>query len=131
MNETITIIFDDKKMLTPSISAQPLTAVDFAPYGQVIEAISSDPGISANQGTAKRRNWLADLQNLRGTGAKPNMCVFRVQPAKELPFPIHLLERHRYSTQCFIPMSAGMEQRLRGYLVIVCLNGKSIMKSLF
>ena len=111
------------------ISAQLLSAAEFAPYGQVIEAAAATISgtVSANQGTAKRRNWLADLQNLRPDDreTRPNMCVFRVQPAKVLPFPIRLLERHPHSTQCFIPMSAGTEHRLRGYLVIVCLNGPS------
>jgi ureidoglycolate lyase len=95
------------------INSEPLSSDAFRPYGQVIEFIDSSASVSANQGlflmaklsgTAKRRNWLADLQNLR-PNAKPNMCVFRIKPIKKLPFEIKLLERHLHSTQAFIPMS--------------------------
>ncbi|KAI9358939.1 ureidoglycolate hydrolase-domain-containing protein [Zopfochytrium polystomum] len=37
--------------------------------------------------------------------AVPNVCVFRSVPVKSLPFPLRLLERHRYSTQMFVPMT--------------------------
>ena len=86
---------------------------------------------------APRRNWLGKLMNLRGGEGKPNMyvdsihiiienmrkqinkiyrCVFRCSP-RSMPFDVKLLERHEYSTQCFIPMNATR------YLVVVADGG--------
>lgn len=111
------------------ISSVPLTSDGFAPYGQVIEAHTNTKVVQANQGTANRFNWLARLQNLRPATAEPNMCVFRVLPTPLKPFRMKLLERHLFSTQAFIPMgTVDTQQRsqMRGYLVIVCLNGQGL-----
>lgn len=72
------------------VIVQPLTLTSFKPFGQVIEHI---PGGSkaANQGTAKRSNYLAALANDR-PDARANLCVFKVTP-QQLPFSIRLLEK--------------------------------------
>lgn len=106
----------------PTVNAQPLTSADFEPFGQVIQFENNAPTIQANQGTARRRNYLAQLWNGRPETALPNLCIFRVQPAAKLPFPVRLLERHPYSTQAFIPMATQPPNACR-YLVIVCLGG--------
>lgn len=93
---------------------RPLSAETFAAYGFVVDATRSST--TANQNTAKRFNYLAHLVNNRPQ-AKGNICVFRVQPAA-LPFSIKLLERHRFSTQLFSPMTTTPA----GYLVVVALN---------
>jgi ureidoglycolate lyase len=87
----------------------------YRPYGGVIAATGS--ARSANSGTARRFNHLAALENLR-PGAKPNLCVFRVQPAMANPIEVRMLERHRHSTQAFVPMAASR------YLVVVCGGGE-------
>jgi len=95
-----------------NIEAIPLTLEEYHSYGRVIE-VGSVKFDMANQGTAQRFNWLASLENLRPDKAKLNICVFKCQP-RNLPFDINLLEKHPYSTQMFVPMTA--EKR---YLVIV------------
>lgn len=95
----------------PTVRAEPLTPEAFAPFGQVISAGLGD-GVAANQGTAVRFNWAAELVNER-PGARANLAVFRSTP-KELPFQIRLLERHSGSSQLFVPMSCDR------FLVAVC-----------
>jgi len=105
-------------MTSTELKAAPLSIQDYKKYGDIIEIEdSSSEIVYANQGTASRRNFLANFQNLR-TNAKMNWCAFRCKPAS-LPFNIKLLERHPYSTQVFIPMTAER------YLVIVALGGDS------
>ncbi|HVY48302.1 MAG TPA: ureidoglycolate lyase, partial [Minicystis sp.] len=70
----------------------------------------------ANQGTARRFDRLAVLENLRAH-ATANVCVFRSTPWRERPIPVRLLEKHPGSTQLFVPMNA------RRYLVVVALGG--------
>ncbi|KAI8826952.1 ureidoglycolate hydrolase [Fimicolochytrium jonesii] len=112
-----------------SIKAAPLTREAFAPYGDVICSLPT-PADTANQGTAKRFNHIgrhvrktAQITNLRNKAnpAQPNLCVFRCAPTPVLPFPMKLLERHKFSSQFFVPMTPNQDGA-RGYLVIVCLN---------
>jgi ureidoglycolate lyase len=102
---------------TSSLTVEPrtLSCQEYKPYGTVIGAGGSLPFEPANMGTAKRFNFLADVDNLRAD-AKLNVCVFRVSPAK-LPLQIKLLEKHQFSTQIFLPMHANAS-----YLAIVCLG---------
>ena len=83
------------------LKAGPLSAEAFAPFGQVVSA-GLQPGSSANQGTAVRFDFCADLQSTR-PGARANLAVFR-SVARTLPYEVTLLERHPCSTQVFIPM---------------------------
>lgn len=124
-----------------TLMSKPLTAEEFLPYGQVIEAKSNDMAVSANQGTSRRHNHLANLSNLKRpqnitlenstdssnikcvehNDASANLCVFSATPTSTLPFPIKLLERHKFSSQMFVPMTKP-DWNARSYLVIVCLN---------
>jgi len=101
------------------IVAVPLTAEEYREYGNVIESRSPSSGSTlANQGTAIRTNWLCDFKNLRSK-AKMNVCTFRCTPPTNCErFDINLLERHQFSTQVFIPMTAANR-----YLVIVARGG--------
>ncbi|KAJ3181595.1 hypothetical protein HDU85_003537 [Gaertneriomyces sp. JEL0708] len=111
-----------------AIKADPLTREGFAPYGDVICALAPSSSASANQGTAQRFNHVARIANLRSdtNPAQPNLCVFRCVPTPSLPFQMKLLERHKYSSQFFVPMTLpqpGSEWNgEKAYLVIVCLN---------
>lgn len=102
-----------------TVTAEPLTPEAYAPYGDVVSADRSDvPARPANQGTAARRNHLAEVRSLR-PGATLNVCSFRCAPRLDWPMPLALLEKHPASTQVFIPMNA---QR---YLALVALGGES------
>lgn len=105
-----------KSNLNP-VCAEPLDNQMYQAYGAVVAAAAGTAAVSANMGTAKRFNQLGSLENLRLSGAAPNLCVFRSTPFQGTHFEVRLLERHLYSTQLFIPM--GCEKR---YLVVVCLG---------
>jgi ureidoglycolate lyase len=83
------------------VRAEPLTPEAFAPFGQVVWA-GAGPSRAANQGTAARCDWAAELVNTRPQ-ASPNLAVFRSTP-RAFPVEIRLLERHPCSTQCFLPL---------------------------
>jgi len=100
-----------------TIQAKPLNFEDYQNYGGVVSARDELKPFPVNQGTAQRFNHAATLENLRPGKAKPNLCVFRSDPVKNSPFEIHLLEKHPYSTQTFIPMAGS-----KRFLVIVCLG---------
>ncbi|KAL0093454.1 Allantoicase [Phycomyces blakesleeanus] len=106
----------------PMMIAQPLTREDFAPYGDVIQASSGIAVTSANQGTAEKYHQVGQVINefAKGRG-RSHLSVFHCRPITEIPFTVKLLERHPYSSQAFIPMTDG---RVRGYLVVVALNGE-------
>ncbi|MFI5361484.1 MAG: ureidoglycolate lyase [Elusimicrobiota bacterium] len=101
------------------ISAVPLGAEAYRDYGDVISARADKVPRSANMGTAKRFNSLAELVNLRPGKAEPNLCLFHCAAqisAPQTTFEIKLLEKHPLSTQTFIPMQAER------YLVVVALG---------
>jgi ureidoglycolate lyase len=87
--------------MTRELTAVPLSAEAFAPFGRVVTA-GLQPGSPANQGTAVRFDFCAELASTRPQ-ARPNLAVFRSVP-KSLPHEVLLLERHPCSTQVFIPM---------------------------
>jgi ureidoglycolate lyase len=101
------------------VRSEPLDAKAYRPYGDVIASSRDDVAPKpANQGTARRYDRLARLQNLR-QGAEANLCVFRSTPHQSSRFEVRLLERHPRSTQVFIPMACA-----KRYLVVVCLGEK-------
>lgn len=103
------------------IIIEKLSSAAFKPYGDVIDVPTgaAKGGHPANHGTAARYNHFTKLINDRRTSpeAKLNVCMFRSTPQK-IPFLIKLLERHKYSTQMFIPMT----DKPSGYLVACCKN---------
>ncbi|RKP06764.1 ureidoglycolate hydrolase, partial [Thamnocephalis sphaerospora] len=110
----------------------PLTPTGFAEYGQVVAFPDAHVDldattVAANQGTARRLNFAAMLSNLRpvssqvSPAARPNMVLFRCMPAETLPLRVRLLERHRWSTQAFMPLAST--PLATGYLVVVAQNG--------
>jgi ureidoglycolate lyase len=98
-------------MGTRLIHREPLTAEAYAPFGSVLAAGGVAPRV-ANQGRAKVWDHLAELVNLRGD-ARANVGVFRCAPETQRPVPLRVFERHRFSTQLFVPMRASR------YLVVV------------
>lgn len=118
------------------VLAAPLSAPGFAPFGDVISA-GLRSGTSANQGTAVRFDWSAQLENRRGDGARPNLAVFRSLP-QPLPFTVKLLERHPHSTQVFLPLVCSRflvcvapslpngEPHVQGLRAFICGPGQGI-----
>ncbi len=98
------------------ITARPLTAREYAPFGDVVSAERDDVASKdANQGTAARRDHLVDMMNAR-PHARLNVASFRCAHHTEWPRALKLLERHPHSTQLFVPMNA------KRYLVVVALG---------
>ncbi|KAJ2130743.1 Allantoicase [Coemansia sp. RSA 678] len=123
------------------ITIEPLTIESFKPYGDVIQLEGNKNVIIANQGTAKRVNHVAKLENLRSgpspalQSAKPNMCIFSSAPRPTTGglFQVKLLERHPYSSQVFMPIhEQGVKTSpdLPSYLVIVAENGSDDLPDL-
>jgi ureidoglycolate lyase len=90
-----------------TLRTEPLTPDAFAPYGFVISGDRGDVvGKSANQGTAKRFDWLGPIENLRPAAARLNLCLFRCSPFTSWPLPVRILEKHPFTTQVIVPMNA-------------------------
>jgi ureidoglycolate lyase len=90
-----------------TIPTEPLTKEAFAPYGFVISGDRDDVvGKPANQGTAKRFDWLGEVENLRPDASRFNLCLFRCSPRKDWPLTVQILEKHPFTTQIIVPMNA-------------------------
>jgi ureidoglycolate lyase len=99
------------------LSATPITAASYRPYGDLLSADREDvEAREANQGTAARKNHQIALVHDRPS-ARANVSSFRCSPRTEWPMPLLLLEKHPHSTQTFVPMNA------KGYLVVVSGGG--------
>ncbi len=100
--------------MNKTIAAQALTAEDFAPFGDVIEAAGD--AVAINQGQTRRFDDLAELQ-LTGKGGKAALSIFRTRPLA-LPLLLRQMECHHLGSQAFVPLSA------KPWLVIVAPRGK-------
>ncbi|GAB2714128.1 ureidoglycolate lyase [Halomonas garicola] len=97
--------------------AEPLTAEAFAPFGDVIDARTSD-SFPINSGLTQRHHDLARVETL-GDNAHTVVSIFVSQPITtplELPF----LERHPKGSQAFMPLH---EER---FIVVVAPAGETI-----
>lgn len=79
----------------------PLTATDFAPFGDVLEA-SGDFRV-INGGWCHRHHDRAQLAF--GTDGKAGISVFQAKP-RQFPYDFDLIERHPEGSQAFLPMSS-------------------------
>lgn len=95
-----------------TITARPLTAQDFTPYGDVLEAAGQADKI-INQGFCGRWHDRARLDF--GTDGRAGISMFKAEP-RALPYRLDLLERHPEGSQAFIPMS------MTEWLVIVAAD---------
>ncbi len=92
-------------MTLREIIAEPLDHAEFAPFGRVIES-PDVPG---------REFFSSDLENTR-PGAHVDLSVATLEPLVDPPLTIRQMERHAYSSQTFLPLSASR------YFVIVAPN---------
>jgi len=78
------------------ITAEPLTAAAFEPFGVVLEA--------ADEG---RRRYFDGILGDERASARPRLWTSRVPVAEHLPVPCETLEHHPCSSQTFVPMSVS------------------------
>ena len=98
-------------MTAASITAAPLTAEAFRPFGDVI-APDGAPDMMINGGRCERFH---DLAQLSFEGGRAGISIFR-SDASPLPYVLELMERHPVGSQAFLPMSASP------YLVVVATD---------
>ena len=79
--------------------AHPLTAQDFAPYGDVLE-VTGPPDQMINAGLCGRFHDRARLEFLDG---RAGISLFEAE-ARHLPYALDLMERHPLGSQAFIPL---------------------------
>lgn len=82
------------------ITTRPLTAADFAPYGDVLDGSGQFP-ITINQGACDRHH---DLASLDFTDGRAGISLFQSEICS-LPYDLLMVERHPLGSQAFIPMS--------------------------
>ena len=96
---------------------RPLTAHEFAPYGEVIE-LNANEIRDINHGMTKRYHDLCKVDCQEQNG-RVGISIFRTNPV-QLPFTVEYLERHPLGSQAFIPMEATQ------FLVLVAPKGETI-----
>lgn len=90
------------------IEIRPITAADFAPFGDLIDTAGPADKI-INQGLCGRYH---DRAGLEFTDGRAGISLFQAEP-RSLPLKLEMMERHPDGSQAFIPMSE------HGFLVIV------------
>lgn len=95
------------------VTAIALTAENFAPFGDVIEARGAATSM-INRGRCGRYHNLAQLDF--DSSGSAGISLFQSQPIK-LPVQLDLVERHPLGSQAFIPMSSGPMSG--GYYLVV------------
>ena len=85
--------------MTQDIKITAITAADFAPFGDVLDA-RSNPDVMINQGRCGRHHNRAQLDFIDGVAG---VSVFDSRPVS-LPYTLDLMERHPLGSQCFMPL---------------------------
>jgi ureidoglycolate lyase len=85
-----------------TLTAEPLAADAFAPFGDVIEA-RGEPSFRINGGMCDRYHDVARL-DFAGDGARAGISLGYGRPYA-LPLALTLLERHPLGSQAWIPMT--------------------------
>ena len=83
------------------ITANPLTAQDFAPFGDVLDC-SGAPDKIINQGLCGRYHDRAQLDF--GPEGRAGISLFQAE-LRRLPMQLDMVERHPEGSQAFVPMS--------------------------
>ncbi len=99
------------------ITAQPLTAEAFAPFGDVMDA-SGAPDKLINQGKCGRFHDKAQLDFSDGAAG---ISIFQGE-VETLPLSLQMVERHPDGSQAFVPMS------LEPFLVVVAHDDAGVPK---
>ncbi len=94
--------------MSDTVHLEPLTALDFAPFGDVLEATGT-PDKMINQGLCGRFHDLALMDFTQG---RAGISLFSAEP-RQLPLKLEMVERHPDGSQAFIPMA------LNPFIVVV------------
>lgn len=81
-----------------NLTAAPLTAEAFAPFGEVLDA--TGPFRLINEGLCHRHH---DRATIDVAGARTGISIFQAQP-RTFPYSFDLIERHPEGSQAFLPM---------------------------
>lgn len=84
------------------VTVRPLSAADFAPFGDVIEA-AGPPSFAFNAGMADRFHDLARVE-AEGPDGRIGISIGRARPYA-LPLRLAMVERHPLGSQAFVPLS--------------------------
>ena len=86
--------------MTEHLEITPITADDFAPFGDILEAAGEADKI-INQGLCGRFHDRAKIDLADG---RAGISIFKSE-ARVLPYKLEMVERHPDGSQAFIPMS--------------------------
>jgi len=86
--------------MTEHLEITPITADDFAPFGDILEAAGEADKI-INQGLCGRFHDRAKIDLSDG---RAGISIFKSE-ARVLPYKLEMVERHPDGSQAFIPMS--------------------------
>lgn len=86
--------------MTEHLEITPITADDFAPFGDILEAAGEADKI-INQGLCGRFH---DRAKIDLTDGRAGISIFKSE-ARVLPYKLEMVERHPDGSQAFIPMS--------------------------
>ena len=106
----------------------PLTSEAFKVFGNVIQSFedqsSTPPWVKTKRVNLNTATKLCNVSQIENDypvkdEAKLNFCVYKCEPIDiSKGFKISMLERHKYTTQSFIPMGEGG----KSYVIIVAKN---------
>ena len=85
--------------MTRTLTAEPLTATAFAPFGDVLDATGDFRTI--NEGLCARHH---DRARMDFSDGRAGLSIFNAQP-RALPYTFDLVERHPMGSQAFVPMT--------------------------
>lgn len=124
------------------LKAKPLTPESYAAFGDVVgspHANGQDQTIQStyktvNQGTAAKfsSQSLVSSTYPSSSEAQTRLHTYRCRALEQLPLAIKVLERHRFTSQTFLPLGAasasegtigGSSLSSAAYLVVVAANG--------
>lgn len=86
--------------MNAEIAIAPLTASDFAAFGEVLQATGA-PDKLINQGLCGRFHDIATLDFVNG---RAGLSLFR-SDTRSLPYRLEMVERHPEGSQAFLPMT--------------------------
>ena len=97
---------------TAPVLTEPLTAVGFAPFGDVIE-LKGSPDKIINQGLCGRHHDLARVES--DAAGHIGISLFDAEP-RALPYRLEMMEGHPLGSQAFLPLTPT------SFLVIVAAD---------